>query len=44
MIVMIILGHGGRVVTFSSPTSEAGVRFLTWPQVGKLVTVTGQGL
>ena len=30
-------GHGGRVVTLSPPTSEAGVRFLAWPQVGKLV-------
>ena len=29
--------HGGRVVTLSPPTSEAGVRFLVWPQVGKLV-------
>ena len=30
-------GHGGRVVTLSPPTSEAGVRFLAQPQVGKLV-------
>ena len=30
-------GHGGRVVTLSPPTSEAGVRFPAWPQVGKLV-------
>ena len=30
-------GHGGRVVTLSPPTSEAGVRFLARPQVGKLV-------
>ena len=30
-------GHGGRVVTLSPPTSEVGVRFLAWPQVGKLV-------
>ena len=30
-------GHGGRGVTLSSPTSEAEVRFLAWPQVGKLV-------
>ena len=29
-------GHGGRV-TLSPPTSEAGVRFPAWPQVGKLV-------
>ena len=29
--------HGGRGVTLSPPTSEAGVRFLAWPQVGKLV-------
>ena len=29
--------HGGRVVTLSPPTSEAGVRFLAQPQVGKLV-------
>ena len=25
------------MVTLSPPTSEAGVRFLAWPQVGKLV-------
>ena len=30
-------GHGGRVVTLLPPTSEAGVRFLAQPQVGKLV-------
>ena len=30
-------GHGGRVVTLSPPTSEAGVRSPAWPQVGKLV-------
>ena len=30
-------GHGGRVVTLLPPTSEAGVRFPTQPQVGKLV-------
>ena len=30
-------GHGGRVVTLSPPTSEAGVWFPAWPQVGKLV-------
>ena len=29
--------HGGRVVTLSPPTSEAGVRSPAWPQVGKLV-------
>ena len=29
--------HGGRVVTLSSPTSEAGVQFAALPQVGKLV-------
>ena len=29
--------HGGRVVTLSPPTSEAGVRSSAWPQVGKLV-------
>ena len=33
----VIRGHGGRVVTLSPPTSEAGVRFPEWPQVGKLV-------
>ena len=32
-------GHGGRVVTLSPPTSEAGVRFPAQPQVGKLVVV-----
>ena len=30
-------GRGGRVVTLSPLTSEAGVRFPAWPQVGKLV-------
>ena len=35
--VFIIQGHGGRVVTLSPPTSEAGVRSPSWPQVGKLV-------
>ena len=30
-------GYSGRVVTLSPPTSEAGVRFLAQPQVGKLV-------
>ena len=29
--------HGGRVVTLSPPTSEAGVQFQARPQVGKLV-------
>ena len=29
--------HGGRVVILLPPTSEAGVRFPAWPQVGKLV-------
>ena len=33
----LIRGHGGRVVTLSSPTSEAGIRFPPRPQVGKLV-------
>ena len=30
-------GHCGRVVTLSPPTSEAGVRSQSRPQVGKLV-------
>ena len=30
-------GYGGRVIILSPPTSEAGVRFPAWPQVGKLV-------
>ena len=30
-------GHGGRVVTLSPPTSEAGVQFTALPQVAKLV-------
>ena len=30
-------GHDGRVVTLSPPTSEAGIQFSAWPQVGKLV-------
>ena len=29
--------HGGRVVKLSPPTSEAGVQFPAWTQVGKLV-------
>ena len=32
-----VRGHGGRVVTLSPPTSEAGIRFPARPQVGKLV-------
>ena len=32
-----IRGHSGRVATLSPPTSEAGVRSPSWPQVGKLV-------
>ena len=35
-------GHGGRVVTLSPPTSEAGVWFPTRPHVGKLVVAVGQ--
>ena len=31
------LGHSGKVVTLSPPTSEAGIRFPARPQVGKLV-------
>ena len=31
------VGHGGRVVTLSPPTSEAGAQSPAWPQVGKLV-------
>ena len=27
-------GHSGRVVTFSPSTSEIGIRFPAWPQVG----------
>ena len=34
---MAQLHHGGRVVTLSPRTFEAGVRFPAWPQVGKLV-------
>ena len=33
----VVRGHGGRVVILSLPTSEAGVRFPAWPQLGKLV-------
>ena len=33
----MLRGHGGRVVTLSPPTSEAGVRFPAQNQVGKLV-------
>ena len=32
-----IVGHGGRVVILSPPTSEAGVRFPARLHVGKLV-------
>ena len=34
---MPVGGHGGIVVTLSPPTSEAGVWFMSLPQVGKLV-------
>ena len=34
-IQQIMGGHGGRLVTLSPLTSEAGVRFPAWPQVGK---------
>ena len=38
MVLTIYRGdHGGRVVTLSPPTSEAGVWFLARPKVGKLV-------
>ena len=38
VILNILLGgHSGRVVTLSSPTSEAGVWFPAQPQVGKPV-------
>ena len=37
MCLTLQRGHGGRVVTLSPPTSEAGVQFPAWPQVGKLV-------
>ena len=37
LINVFVGGHGGRVVTLSPPTSEAGVRFPARPQVGKLV-------
>ena len=37
MFDLFYRGHGGRVVTLSPPTSEAGVQFLARPQVGKLV-------
>ena len=33
----ILEGHSGGVVTLSPPTSEAGVRFLAWPQVRVLL-------
>ena len=37
VVKSLLRGHGGRVVTLSPPTSEAGVRFPAQPQVGKLV-------
>ena len=39
---MVVRGHGGRVVTLSPPTSEAGVQFPARPQVGKLLAVGRQ--
>ena len=36
-IILSSWGYGGRVVTLSPPTSEAGVRFPAQPQVGKLL-------
>ena len=33
----VLRDHGGRVVTLSPPSSEAGVQFLARPQVEKLV-------
>ena len=35
--IYYVRGHGGRVLTLPPPTSEAGVQFPAWPQVGKLV-------
>ena len=37
VFITLFRGQGGRVVTFSPPTSEAGVQFPAQPQVGKLV-------
>ena len=37
LVLEVCRGHGGIVVTLLPPTSEAGVRFPTRPQVGKLV-------
>ena len=37
LLNQLMRGHSGRVVTLSPSTSEVGVRFLAWPQVGKLV-------
>ena len=37
LFLRLTRGHGGRVVTLSPPTSEAGVRVPAPPQVGKLV-------
>ena len=37
VLLCLLGGHGGRVVTLSPPTSEAGVRSPVWPQVEKLV-------
>ena len=36
-LILLPLGHRGRVVTLSPPTSEVGVQFPALPQVGKLV-------
>ena len=35
--IVVVGGHGGRVVTLSPSTYEAGVRSPARPQVGKLV-------
>ena len=37
LILDFMRGHGGRVVTLSPPTSEAGVQSPALSQVGKLV-------
>ena len=37
IFILYFRGRGGRVVTLSPPTSEAGVRLLARPQVGQLV-------
>ena len=37
LLHILFRGDGGRVESLLPPTSEAGVQFPAWPQVGRLV-------